>query len=225
MQVAKPAGRAASSQKYDILSGMMAYALSQDKHRQRLVMRLLVLITTRYNWQRDELSMGHAEIARLWSVDERTAKRDMAKLRALGWVAVKRQGARGRVSVYGLDLGHMMAASKPAWPNIGPDFIARMEPQAAAPAADNVVPLRAVAAPEAGQGAWAAAQAILYAQNAVTYGAWFQALSECGREDGQIVLTAPTRFHATYIKTHLAPQLDAALRQADPTISGFRIEV
>ena len=88
--VMKPVGRDATTKKYDILSAMMAYGLRQDKHRQRLIMRLMSLITTRYNWQRDELSMGQAEIAKLWNVETRTVKREMAKLRSLGWLVEKR---------------------------------------------------------------------------------------------------------------------------------------
>ena len=94
MQVIRPVGREAAAKKYDILSAMMDHALAGDQHRQRLVLRLMSLITTRYNWQRNELTMGQKEIARLWCVDERTVKRDMARLRALGWLLVKAQGAR-----------------------------------------------------------------------------------------------------------------------------------
>jgi hypothetical protein len=39
----------------------------------------MALITMRYNWQRDELTTGQGEIAPLWSVDERTVKREMAR--------------------------------------------------------------------------------------------------------------------------------------------------
>ena len=93
MQVIRPVGREAAAKKYDILSAMMDHALAGDQHRQRLVLRLMSLITTRYNWQRNELTMGQKEIARLWCVDERTVKRDMARLRALGWLLVKARGA------------------------------------------------------------------------------------------------------------------------------------
>ncbi|MGV3695080.1 MAG: hypothetical protein ACO1OA_11235, partial [Paracoccus marcusii] len=125
MQVMRPVGRQAAARKYDLLSAMMAHALAGDPQRQRLVLRLMALITTRYNWQRDELTMGQREIARLWCVDERTVKRDMARLRGLGWITVKRQGARGRVSVLGLDLDRILLDTRPAWPNIGPDYVAR----------------------------------------------------------------------------------------------------
>ncbi|MEL6572502.1 MAG: hypothetical protein AAFQ64_12625, partial [Pseudomonadota bacterium] len=104
MLVTKPVGRDAATKKYDILSALLAFGLQQDKHRQRLIMRLMALITTRYNWQRDELSMGQTEIAKLWAVDTRTVKREMAKLRSLGWLVEKRAAARGRVAVHGIAL-------------------------------------------------------------------------------------------------------------------------
>ena len=119
MQVIRPVGREAAAKKYDILSAMMAHALAGDQHRQRLILRLMALITTRYNWQRNELATGQREIARLWCVDERTVKRDMARLRGLGWVQVKRAGARGRVSVLGLDLERIMLDTRPEWTHIG----------------------------------------------------------------------------------------------------------
>ena len=49
MQVIRPVGREAAAKKYDILSAMTDHALAGDQHRQRLVLRLMSLITTRYN--------------------------------------------------------------------------------------------------------------------------------------------------------------------------------
>lgn len=126
MQVIRAVGREAAAKKYDLLSAMMAHGLAADKHRQRLVLRLMALITSRYNWQRDELTIGQREIARLWCVDERTVKREMAKLRVLGWIEIKQQGARGRVSVLGLNLDRIMLDTRPEWANIGPDFVERV---------------------------------------------------------------------------------------------------
>lgn len=223
MQVARPAGREAGSRKYDILSALMAFALSQDKTRQRQVMRLMSLITSRYNWQRDELSMGQAEIAKLWSVDQRTVKREMAKFRSLGWLVLKRQGARGRVSVYGLDLGALMEDTRPAWPNLGEDFAARMAPQETHAPESNVVPLRPVAAPVDDGSVWAQAQRQLHSEAAGEYASWFQQLSEVECAEGRLVLAAPTRFHATYVETHLMRRLVAAVRRVDPALTGVKV--
>lgn len=225
MQLARPVGREAASRKYDILSALMAFALSRDKHIQRQVLRVMALITTRYNWQRDELTMGQGEIARLWSVDDRTVKREMARLRAQGWLLLKRQGARGRVSVYGIDLNQMLEDTRPAWRLIGDDFISRMEPaQTTGPQeASNVVPLRSVAVAEQDGSLWASAQARLQDADAATYGAWFHILKDAGLEDNVQSLAAPTRFHATYVATNLKEKLLAVLRRIDPSVRDVRI--
>lgn len=224
MLVTKPVGRDAATKKYDILSALLAYGLSQDKHRQRLIMRLMALITTRYNWQRDELSMGQAEIAKLWSVDTRTVKREMAKLRALGWLVEKRAAARGRVAVHGIALDQIMLDTKPMWEAIGPDFIARVAPQEVkAGQGSNVVPLRPASAPVADGSLWAEAQAVFHGQDAAGYAAWVEKLTVVEVGQGVLHLMAPSRFHARYVATHLVERLSVIVRRIDPSVG--RVEV
>lgn len=215
MQTIRAVGQGAAAKKYDILSAMMAHALAGDQNDQRLVLRLMALITTRYNWQHNELTMGQREIARLWCVDERTVKRDMARLRALGWVVVKRQGARGRVSVLGLDLDRLMLDTRPAWSNIGEDFVTRFGgPVAETPPADTtVVPFRKPE-PKAADGAWGAAQRLLAEEDRALFDAWFAGLTDGGSDGGCLTLIAPSRFHATYLRTHLMGRLQTALRRS-----------
>ncbi|SEO09301.1 DnaA N-terminal domain-containing protein [Paracoccus alcaliphilus] len=223
MQVIRPVGRDAGSKKYDILSAMMAHALAGDKHRQRQIMRLMALITARYNWQRNELSVGQREIARLWCVDERTVKREMARFRALGWLEIKRQGARGRVSVLELDLDRIMLDTKAEWPNIGEDFVSRVGGATpAAPADNTVVPFRRLSV-EPGEGLWAAMRHHLRQEDAALFDAWFAGLADEGIEGGCLTLTAPTRFHATYIQTHLQDRLIIAARRCGTVISRLRV--
>jgi len=224
MPLPRPVGREAASKKYDILSALMAHALSGDKHRQRQVLRTMALITTRYNWERDELTMGQGEIARLWSVDERTVKREMARLRAQGWLVLKRQGARERVSVHGFDLDRMLEDTRPAWPRIGEDFVARLAPVGPLPTiTSNVVPLRPAPSPRADGSVWGVAQASLHAEDAATYGAWFHALNEVEVADGCVTLAAPTRFHASYVSSNLVDRVVRALRRIDPSICEVRV--
>ncbi|TGN50832.1 hypothetical protein E4L95_17200 [Paracoccus liaowanqingii] len=229
MQIVRPVGREAAAKKYDILSALTAHALAGDAHRQRLVLRLMSLITTRYNWQRNELSVGQREIARLWCVDERTVKRDMARLRAMGWITVKRQGARGRVSVLGIDLDRLLLDSRPAWPNIGEDYIARMTGREAAlgdpeEEAPNVVPFRRSEATPVGQGPWAVIRDRLLAEDPALFDAWFACLVETGQGEGILHLAAPTRFHATYVRTHLLGRLQMAARRADASLHSVRVD-
>ena len=219
MLVAKPVGREAAAKKYDILSALAVHALSLDKHKQRQVMRLMALITSRYNWQRDELSMGQAEIARLWAVDTRTVKRELSKLRALGWLVTKRQGARGRVSTYGLDLPKMMNDTRETWPNIGPDFVARVG-ETAETTVSNVVPFKATDEVFADD-PWGRACAAFRAGDGPSYDAWISPLKVGECEGGQMILLAPSKFHASYVASHMAEKLTYLVRQQDPTIAGL----
>lgn len=229
MQVIRPVGREATVKKYDILSALMAHALAGEAERQRLVLRLMSLVTTRYNWQRDELITGQKDIARLWCVNERTVKRDMARLRALGWVVVKRQGARGRVSVLGLDLERILLDTRPAWPNIGEDYVMRMNGRADVPAEPgNIVPFRRQEREPAGVASddnlWTRMCAALVAEDPSSFDAWFRPLVMAGQADGVLHLAAPSRFHATYLRTHLIGRLQVAMRREDPSMQGVRIE-
>lgn len=227
MQAVKVAGRHTSALKYDILSALGVLALGSDKHRQRLILRLMVLITTRYNWQSNELSIGRAEIARLWSVDERTVKREMAKLRALDWVQIKRPAARGRVAVYAINLAAILGETRPVWDTIGTDFDARMQEQtgtAPSPKDPKVVPFQRKTQSVEEQGElWGAARALLETRDPTLTQAWFAGLTEAGCEDGVLTLMASSRFVADYVRTHHGPKLLATVSQIDPTLREVRL--
>ena len=224
MQVAKPVGRSAPALKYDILSALAVYALTGDKHRHRSILRIMVLITTRYNWRSNELSIGREEIARLWSVNERTVKREMAKLRSAGWITVKRPAVRGRVAVYEIDLKQIMLDTVDIWPVIGTDFQDRMQQE---PAQDtNVVPFHSKLAipPPEGEDVWGQVQSILHGRDPELWASWFQHLNEAERAGGVATLIAPSRFMADYIAQKWAGRLLAVYTRVDPSIRSLRIE-
>lgn len=219
MHAVKPVGRGAASRKYDLLTAMGAFALASSKGPQRLILRLMTLITARYNWARDELAVGQREIARLWGCDERTVKREMAKLRAMGWLVVRRQGARGRVTEYALSIDRILADTRPVWGAVGPDFELRME---GAPE-PTVVPLPVrgeVPAPDLSSGdEWALAQALVHAEDPGLYAAWVRALRRADRAGGRLTVAAPSRFHAAYVETHLKARLLTAVQAVDGEVS------
>ncbi|WP_281968941.1 DnaA N-terminal domain-containing protein [Roseovarius nanhaiticus] len=223
MQIRKPVGPMASARKYDLLTALGAFALARGKTEQRMTLRLMTLVTARYNWARDELAVGQRDIARLWSVDERTVKREMARLRGCGWLRVTRQGARGRVTQYSLDIGRILEDTQDQWPAIGPDFVHRLSGSDPA-APSNVVPLRlpeggAVPPPDLSGGTeWALAQGVLHGENPATYKTWFAGLARLRRDGARLVLTAPSRFHGSYVQTHLSGALLAACRAVDAGI-------
>ncbi len=218
MIATQPVGRYAASRKYDVLTALGAHALSQEKGMQKLALRLLTLITARYNWRADELVVGRREMARLWCVDERTVKRETAKLRAMGWLEVKRPGARGRITTFTLRLDRLLEDTRPAWANVGEDFAARMSlatgdvPQRQ----DSVVAFPGSprpAPPDSSRGdTWSLAQGLLYTEDPQSYGAWLQALSEHSRTGDRLLLMAPSRFHAHYVQTHLLDRVTRAVR-------------
>ena len=213
MAQAKLMGRNASARKYDILTALGVHACRGDKHLQRLVLRLITLIVARYNWQSDELCVGQREIAQLWSVDERTVKREMARLREIGWLTVKAAAARGRVTVHGLDLDAIVRTTEADWAAVGPDYAARMRgtPEETPAPTGNVVPFPR-AAPGAEASIWDRARHRLAGENAALCAAWFDGLKMVEGDGDRLHLKAPTRFHADYVMTHHMTRLIHALR-------------
>jgi DNA-binding transcriptional MocR family regulator len=199
---------------------MGSFALSQRKGPQLLVFRLLTLITARYNWQRDHLSVGQREIAKLWDVDERTVKREMAKLRSMGWLTLKRQGVRGRVSEYGLSIQRILEDTEPSWDAVGPDFVRRLNREEEV--SSNGVPLgtsKPAPEPDTSDGfEWSLAKSVLHKEDAATYSSWIEALERKERAGGLLTIRAPSRFHATYVHTHLKARILAACKDVDATV-------
>ena len=211
----KLVGAEGASQKYDILTALGSFALAGPPGTQRLVLRFLTLITARYNWRQEQLSVGQREIARLWSVDERTVKREMAKLRDLGWIVLEAPARRGRVACSGLDLAVIRATTRGSWKRVGGDFEARMRGVAGAGGGDTVVPFPRVEVARvetAGEGAaprdaWDPISRSLRAEDPAVYANWFEALRSEGAAEGCLRLVAPSAFHANYIRTHFADRL------------------
>lgn len=223
-------GRNAASRKYDLLTALGVHACHGDKHLQRLVLRFITLIVARYNWQGDELGVGQREIAAMWAVDERTVKRDMARLRDLGWLVVKRPAVRGRVAVHGIDFAAILRATAPQWAAVGTDFRDRMSGGVSAGEAGSNV----VAFPRSSDGGgsanigpadvepgspWQAASLRLMAEDPALYGAWFAALRPAPERDGVFHLIAPSRFHATFVTTHHLARLQRALQRGAVSVS------
>lgn len=219
MQIVRPVGRQAASRKYDLITALGVHACRGDKHFQRLVLRFITMVVARYNWQNDELSIGQRDLAALWSVDERTVKREMAKLRALGWLVQKRAAVRGRVAIHGIDITAILLSTREAWEAVGPDFVERMagpRPAAEMPA-PNVVAFPGTAAAVLPEGAalWDRVQARLASEDPAAFNMWFRQLAQVGLAGGCLDLVAPSKFHAAYVTTHHLIRLLAAVRRED----------
>lgn len=212
-------GRAGSSQKYDILTILGTFALSQDRRLQRQTLRLICLITARYNWQHDMLEMGQAEIARLWSCDIRTVKREMAAFRDMGWLKELRPAARGRVAVHGLGIAKILADTRVIWEKIGPDVVQRLSVEAPPVSDDKIIPFPTAEPVQTDHATpWGYVGDALRHEDPVIYQAWFASL-EPSFEEGILHLRAPGRFHARYVATHLRARIERHMMRIAPNLA------
>jgi hypothetical protein len=119
-------GRNASALKYDILTAIAVRALTDTAGARTTALRLIALITARYDWRRDEVSIGRNELAQLWKTSEATAKRELGKFKSQGLLEIKRPGVRGRVAAYRLCHSNLSEKTRPNWDQIGGHFTERM---------------------------------------------------------------------------------------------------
>lgn len=226
MAIPKLAGPGAGVRKYDLLTALAVAGLAGSPCFSTSMTRLIALVTARYNWRLDEVSIGQAELARLWSVDLRTVKREVKRLRDHGVLIVKRAGVRGRVSTYRLDHARIDAMTESTWPQVGPDFHERMlttrgralsspgaDIQADGTSTTNTVvsfPGRLAAEADA-RTEWGRARQLLKQADPALYTAWFAPLTRLGVTDGVLQLRAPTEFHRNYVSTHLLGEIVRAV--------------
>lgn len=228
MQQVKAVGVRAAALKYDILTALLSLGLHDKGVDGRLAQRLALIITARFNWRTETFNVGTREIARMWAVTERTAKRDMALMRTRRWIAVHRPPVRGRVTEHRIDLQVVLDSTRPCWPAVGPDFVARMGQGAdETPDTNTVVPFPtgAVAPPVPDGTLWSAASTMIYENDPALHAAWFAPLTEVAKDGRKLILSAPTRFAASYIQTHLMGRVLAAVTTCDPTVVDIVVTV
>ncbi len=225
------AGPGAGVRKYDLLTALAVAGLAGAPSFQTSMTRLIALITARYNWRLDEVSIGQAELARLWSVDLRTVKREVKRLREHGLLLVKRAGVRGRVCSYTLDHARVDELTVSTWPLVGPDFQDRMDEargRGVAPMGggnETVVPFPGRHTDEpAASSVWGQARRLLRDADAARYTAWFAPLVCLEQSGNRLVLRAPTEFHANYVTTHLIGELHRAAALAEPGVTHVAVE-
>lgn len=216
MEPQRLTGPEAGALKYDVLTALSVAGLNGSPTLQTSLMRLIALVTARYNWRADEVSVGQRDMARMWSVNERTVKREIKRLTQAGLLICKRSGVRGRVGAYSLNLRQIAAMSEPCWPLVGPDFDQRMR-QRYQQSEVRVVQLSAYvkssepaeteAAPP---GTWQSAMRDLAATHPHLFEAWFARLEFGGLEHGVLRLKASSKFIQRYLETHHMRVLIAA---------------
>ncbi|WP_138466550.1 DnaA N-terminal domain-containing protein [Poseidonocella sp. HB161398] len=222
MERARITGPGAGVWKYDILTALTLWGLHGSQGEQATALRLVAMITARYNWQRDEIAIGQRDLARLWGVTERTVKREIKRLGQLGLLEVLRPGVRGRVASYRLVPEAVAALSQPHWDRVGPDFIERLAARRAAPVTQEGpqvlrVDFRKLRGAEPADGAgdpWSQVQARLRAAAPEAYGAWFAGLQLTGAGEGRVEIAAQSAFVLRYIETHFGEMLRGAVAEA-----------
>ncbi len=217
MEIKRFTGHQAGSQKYDLLTAISVAGLCGTPGFQNSMMRLIALITARYNWRTDELTVGQKEMARLWSVDQRTVKREIKRLTSYNMLLQLRPGVRGRVAAYRLNYAEIYCLSKPVWQNVGSDFVSRMEMQIPKPS-EKVVHVQfgqekqLEVEPERQdlQSPWGRALQRLSESEILLFKCWYRDLQLVETQDQTITLRAPSKFIAQYIQSHhLKPLLGA----------------
>jgi hypothetical protein len=229
MAFKQPVGPSASARKYDLLTAMGTLALSAPPGEQRLILRLMVAITARYNWASDTLAVAQTDLARLWSVDPRTVKRAMAQYRQRGWLFQKRAPGRGRVGEYGLSLERLMQDTSALWPAVGSDFVERLS---APPAQQTpprpqmqgtVVPFPVPAGTDEETRLWPLIQRAFDQIEPAQAQAWLGNVTSAGLEGNVLVLNVPGRFRANYLRTHLVSRLLPVAQRIAPQIATIQI--
>lgn len=204
MHYPKLTGPDSASLKYDLLTALTVAGLAGSASMQTSMLRLIAVVTARYNWRLDEMSVGQRDMARMWSVNERTVKREIKRLTNDGVLRCKRAGVRGRVGAYSLNYHRIAELSRPSWALVGHDFQTRMQDRYAVPIG-TVVPIRpnlAVEPQSNSPGTWAAAMAKLSQEAPDIHKAWFAKIAFDGFEAGCLRLIAPSKFIQRYIQTH-----------------------
>ncbi|MEM1162217.1 MAG: hypothetical protein AAGJ28_14875 [Pseudomonadota bacterium] len=209
----KLTGPGAGVRKYDLLTALAVAGLAGSPGFATSMTRLIALVTARYNWRLDEVSIGQAELARLWSVDVRTVKREVKRLGEQGLLTIKRAATRGRVATYQLGHARVEEITRSAWTLVGPDYVDRMEGQGG-----QIVPFPATAEERADRSEWSQARSVLRRSDPSRAKAWFDPLMRVGRAGGILTLQAPSDFHADYVTNNMLGEVLRAVRGVDAEV-------
>lgn len=230
METQRLTGPEAGGLKYDLLTALSVAGLNGSPTLQTSLMRLIALVTARYNWRADEFSVGQRDMARMWSVNERTVKREMKRLTDDRILVCKKPGVRGRVGSYRLNYARIAELSEPCWPLVGPDFERRMaeryrndEVKVVRMAAYTKTPVSETDLPKS-DSTWHAVLKDLERGHAGLVDSWLGRLRFLGLMQGTLSLQAPSAFVQRYIETHHLPLLVAAVERQIGPVESVRFE-
>ncbi|SFJ82980.1 DnaA N-terminal domain-containing protein [Jannaschia pohangensis] len=205
-------GPQAGSAKYDVLTALALIGMQGGGALQVSALRLIAVITARYNWRQDEFCVCQRDMARMWGVTERTVKREVRAWQAARLVVCKRLGARGRAGAYRLDLVEIWQKAAEFWPLVGPDHAERLTPVPVVSEPSTVSDTGKTADNEpVARGTWLAASRRLRLVDPAQHAAWIAGLQMTSDDGSHVVLSAPSRFAAHYVQTHLMTPLAEAV--------------
>jgi len=231
MDAKKLTGPNAGSIKYDLITAMSVVGLAGKPTLQTSMTRLIALVTARYNWFRDEVTVGQRDIAKMWSVDQRTVKREMKRLVEAGILLKLRHGVRGRVAAYRLNYREIVNLTEPHWALVGPDFVERMStlyPRSAVKVVKvdfGKKPLDCNIPMTEDRTGWRKVRQFLRENDESIFQNWYSKLTFKSVTDSELILTAPNNFIAQYILTHLQSSLLLAAQEVLAKVDRIRIEV
>ncbi len=121
---------------------------------------------------------------------------------------LRHPAARGKVACHGLGIDAILATTRPHWDAVGSDFVARLTGPApeAAPrlAISNVIPFPAEVE---GEGPWTEICRRFHSIDPATHLAWIAFVKFENVHEGRLILRTPSRFHASFVRTHHAATL------------------
>ncbi len=224
MKSMRSTGPHAGVKKYDLLTAMAIAGLNGKPTLQTSMLRLVAAITARYNWKLDELSVGQRDLARMWSVDERTVKREVKRLLDGKILLQLRPGVRGRVAAYRLNQDEVYRLSAPYWKQVGSDFLARMEDSRTMLSLSDDKVVRVDFRPRLPQeSAWERTFTRLAESDPHLHRSWFATLLFENFVDDILKLRAPSSFVAQYILTHHSGRIRDVASLEFPSLK--RIEI
>ena len=216
-QFVRPSGPGAGVVKYDIITALTVMSLRESQTVQTTILRLIALITARYNWKTDQVSVPQDDMARMWNVSDRTVKREIKRMQETGLLRCIRAGVRGRVGAYRLNYAHLSEISRSSWPAVGPDFDDRMQTYSGMSDAKVLkvdFGARQVPPPElppVSDDRWGRILEDLAQTDAANLRNWYMKLTLTRVEGHKVLLKAPSAFVAQFIQTHLSRALTAAV--------------
>jgi DNA-binding transcriptional MocR family regulator len=227
MDLKRYTGQQAGSHKYDLLTALAIAGLNNGSGFQTSMLRLIAVVTARYNWRLDEFSVGQRDLARIWSVDERTVKREIKRLTDARVLIQLRPGVRGRVAAYRLNQAIIFELTAPYWHQVGPDFAVRMSTVSETEEAnERVVKIdfgKRTSSSEATS--WERVQQRLKELDPGLHRSWFASLDFDRFADGILSLNAPSAFIAQYVSSHHLERLRDAVRLELPSLRRIHIAV